>query len=120
MSDANFPEAISDGTPPPTSFQLLSLRIQEVELLELIGTPHRRRRWMAQDGWIAAVRCLGKNAPSGVEVGSDPAILGHPASPSVWCSDQFEKLHFLNAQAQELKGGRRRRPIADRLRKVGV
>ena len=53
-SDANFPEAISDGTPPPTSFQLLSLRIQEVELLELIGTPHRRRRWMAQDGWIAA------------------------------------------------------------------
>lgn len=51
--NANFPEAIADGTPTPTSFRLLSLEISRVEFLELSGSPHRRRRWLAEDGWSA-------------------------------------------------------------------
>lgn len=50
-TNAPFPAAIPDGTPPPDSFVLLSLDIVHVELLELTGTPHQRRRWIAQDGW---------------------------------------------------------------------
>lgn len=48
---AHFPSAIPDGTPTPDSFVLLSLEIHQVELLELTGSPHRRRRWIANNGW---------------------------------------------------------------------
>ena len=50
--NANFPSAIADGTPTPENFLLLSLEITQVELLELTNSPHRRRRWLAEDGWI--------------------------------------------------------------------
>jgi pyridoxamine 5'-phosphate oxidase len=36
----------------PESFMLLCLEITAVELLELSGTPHQRRRWCSEDGWI--------------------------------------------------------------------
>ena len=49
--DAHFPLAIPDGTPTPDCFALLSLKIHQVELLELTSTPHRRRRWIANNGW---------------------------------------------------------------------
>lgn len=49
--DAHFPSAIPDGTPTPDCFALLSLKIYQVELLELTSTPHRRRRWIANNGW---------------------------------------------------------------------
>jgi pyridoxamine 5'-phosphate oxidase len=30
---------------------LLRIALEQVELLELTGQPHRRRRWCAGDGW---------------------------------------------------------------------
>ena len=50
--DATFTSAIADGTPMPESFKLLCLEITSVDLLELSGTPHQRRRWRSEDGWI--------------------------------------------------------------------
>jgi pyridoxamine 5'-phosphate oxidase len=46
-----FPAALADGTPLPKSFQLLRIALVQVELLELSGVPHQRRRWCAADGW---------------------------------------------------------------------
>lgn len=48
---AHFPSSIPDGTPTPDSFVLLTLEIHQVELLELTSSPHRRRRWIADNGW---------------------------------------------------------------------
>jgi pyridoxamine 5'-phosphate oxidase len=35
----------------PDHFVLLRIAIGQVELLELTGTPHRRRRWRADQQW---------------------------------------------------------------------
>ncbi|MGC6483856.1 MAG: pyridoxamine 5'-phosphate oxidase family protein [Synechococcus sp.] len=50
---AHFPAALPDGTPKPDSFVVLTIQIQQVELLELTNTPHRRQRWNADNGWQA-------------------------------------------------------------------
>lgn len=50
--EATFAPAIANGTPMPDHFMLLSLQITAVELLELSGNPHRRRRWRSEDDWI--------------------------------------------------------------------
>jgi pyridoxamine 5'-phosphate oxidase len=48
---AAFPEALADGTPIPDQFLLLRFALTQVELLELSGHPHRRRRWCLDNGW---------------------------------------------------------------------
>ncbi len=48
---ASFPAALDDATPLPRHFQLLLIQLQQVELLELGGHPHRRRRWRLEQGW---------------------------------------------------------------------
>jgi pyridoxamine 5'-phosphate oxidase len=35
----------------PEHFQLLRIALVQVELLELTGQPHRRRRWRLETGW---------------------------------------------------------------------
>jgi pyridoxamine 5'-phosphate oxidase len=35
----------------PEHFLLLRIVLDQVELLELTGHPHRRRRWRASTGW---------------------------------------------------------------------
>jgi pyridoxamine 5'-phosphate oxidase len=51
QAEGPFPAALADGTPMPAGFQLLRIAIARVELLELSGNPHRRRRWCASEGW---------------------------------------------------------------------
>lgn len=48
---AAFPAALDDHTPLPPHFQLLQIQLEQVELLELGGHPHRRRRWRLEHGW---------------------------------------------------------------------
>ena len=48
---ADFPAIWPDGDAVPASLLLLRLEISQVELLELLGHPHRRRRWQAASGW---------------------------------------------------------------------
>ncbi len=48
---AAFPAELADNTPLPPHFQLLRITLAQVELLELGGHPHQRRRWCAADGW---------------------------------------------------------------------
>jgi pyridoxamine 5'-phosphate oxidase len=48
---AEFPSELADGTPLPPHFLLLRIAVQQVELLELSGTPHRRQRWREATGW---------------------------------------------------------------------
>lgn len=48
---AAFPAALDGDTPPPDHFQLLQIQLGQVELLELVGHPHRRRRWRLEQGW---------------------------------------------------------------------
>jgi pyridoxamine 5'-phosphate oxidase len=50
-SEATFPSAVRDSVPPPENFLVLALHPEEVESLELNEHPHRRRRWIAADGW---------------------------------------------------------------------
>ena len=50
--EAAFPEQLPDGSPLPDHFQLLRINLSQVELLELTGQPHRRRRWRAEMGWM--------------------------------------------------------------------
>jgi pyridoxamine 5'-phosphate oxidase len=45
------PERLPEGAPMPEHFLLLRIGLDQVELLELTGHPHRRRRWRAQTGW---------------------------------------------------------------------
>ena len=47
---AAFATELSDTTPPPC-FVLLRFELQQVELLELGGHPHRRRRWRSDQDW---------------------------------------------------------------------
>ena len=46
-----FPSAVPGNIPPPENFLVVSLHPDEVETLELNEHPHRRRRWVAADGW---------------------------------------------------------------------
>ncbi len=48
---AAFPATLSDDTPVPEVFLLLRIALEQVDLLELGGQPHRRRRWRAAMGW---------------------------------------------------------------------
>jgi len=48
---ASWPAELPDETPMPACFELLRLAISQVELLELIGSPHRRRRWQLDQQW---------------------------------------------------------------------
>ena len=48
---AAFPDALADGTPLPDCFELVRIAIDQVELLELTGHPHQRRRWRADQAW---------------------------------------------------------------------
>ncbi|MEB3317137.1 MAG: pyridoxamine 5'-phosphate oxidase family protein [Cyanobacteriota bacterium] len=50
-ADAAFPESVPDGAPLPAPFQLLRIALVRVELLELLGHPHRRRLWRLETGW---------------------------------------------------------------------
>jgi len=46
-----FPAELTDGTPLPDCFELVRIAVEQVELLELTGHPHQRRRWQADQGW---------------------------------------------------------------------
>ncbi|UPM50145.1 pyridoxamine 5'-phosphate oxidase family protein [Synechococcus sp. A10-1-5-1] len=46
-----FPEALSDEVPQPESFELVRIQVEQVELLELKGHPHQRRRWRLEQDW---------------------------------------------------------------------
>ncbi len=52
-SDATgpFPAELAYGTPLPDCFELVRIAVEQVELLELRGHPHQRRRWRADQGW---------------------------------------------------------------------
>ena len=50
-ADAAFPAELTDGTPLPDCFELVRITIEQVELLELTGHPHQRRRWRADQTW---------------------------------------------------------------------
>ena len=50
-TDADFPAELADGSPMPACFELVRIAIQQVELLELTGHPHQRRRWRADQAW---------------------------------------------------------------------
>lgn len=52
---AAFPEALADGTPIPDHVLLLRFALTQVELLELSGHPHRRRRWCLDNDWAEVV-----------------------------------------------------------------
>lgn len=48
---APFPAALADDTPLPEHLLLLRIALAQVELLELTGHPHQRRRWRLDTGW---------------------------------------------------------------------
>ena len=48
---APFPETVPDGAPLPEPFRLLRVCLTRVELLELLGHPHRRSLWRLETGW---------------------------------------------------------------------
>lgn len=48
---APFPQELADDTPMLESFVLLRIALAQVEVLELTGHPHRRRRWRRESGW---------------------------------------------------------------------
>lgn len=48
---ATFPASLADGTPLPDCFALVRIALEQVELLELTGVPHQRRRWRADSDW---------------------------------------------------------------------
>ena len=50
-TDADFPAEMADGSPMPACFELVRISIEQVELLELTGHPHQRRRWRADQAW---------------------------------------------------------------------
>ncbi|MBM5796773.1 MAG: pyridoxamine 5'-phosphate oxidase [Cyanobacteria bacterium K_Offshore_0m_m2_072] len=49
--EAPFPSALPPETPLPEHLLLLRIDLHQVELLELGGQPHHRRRWRAVTGW---------------------------------------------------------------------
>jgi len=46
-----FPAELPDGAPLPEQLLLLRIALRQVELLELTGHPHRRRRWRVDTDW---------------------------------------------------------------------
>ena len=48
---SSFPAELPETAPLPEHFLLLRVALQQVELLELSGVPHQRRRWCAASGW---------------------------------------------------------------------
>lgn len=50
-SDAPFPAELDRHAAMPAHFLLLRIAVEQVELLELVDHPHRRRRWCREDGW---------------------------------------------------------------------
>jgi pyridoxamine 5'-phosphate oxidase len=48
---APFPADLADDAPLPPHFQLVRIPLEQVELLELVGHPHRRRRWRRHRAW---------------------------------------------------------------------
>jgi pyridoxamine 5'-phosphate oxidase len=50
-ADASFPVEWPDGAPLPGHFHLVRIELLQVELLELLGHPHRRRRWRLEANW---------------------------------------------------------------------
>jgi pyridoxamine 5'-phosphate oxidase len=48
---AAFPKELPDDAPLPAWFLVLRIALERVELLELSGHPHRRRRWRLETGW---------------------------------------------------------------------
>ncbi len=51
LPEGPFPRELGEDAPRPAHFELLRVRLQRVELLELTGHPHRRRCWRADNGW---------------------------------------------------------------------
>lgn len=51
-ADGVFPVELADGTPLPACFELVRIQVEQVELLELKGHPHERRRWRGDQGWL--------------------------------------------------------------------
>jgi len=49
--EAAFPPALPEDAPLPDHLLLLRIGLEQVELLELTGHPHRRRRWRHGSGW---------------------------------------------------------------------
>ena len=47
-----FPEALGDEVPQPENFELVRIELEQVELLELTGHPHQRRRWRREQEWL--------------------------------------------------------------------
>ncbi|WP_254977586.1 hypothetical protein [Cyanobium sp. ATX 6A2] len=45
------PQELPAETPMPEHFILLRIALEQVELLELSGHPHQRRRWRLDDSW---------------------------------------------------------------------
>lgn len=50
-SEAPFPAELAADAALPDHFRLLRIDLAQVELLELMEQPHRRRRWRAETGW---------------------------------------------------------------------
>ncbi|MEA5400018.1 pyridoxamine 5'-phosphate oxidase family protein [Synechococcus sp. BA-124 BA4] len=48
---ASFPAELVDDTALPEHFHLLRIGLEQVELLELGGHPHQRRRWRREGRW---------------------------------------------------------------------
>lgn len=49
---ASFPTELPEEAPLPEHLLLLRIALTQVELLELTGHPHRRRRWRVDAGWV--------------------------------------------------------------------
>ena len=49
--EAPFPAELPDQAPLPEHLLLLRIALAQVEQLELLGHPHRRRRWRRETGW---------------------------------------------------------------------
>jgi pyridoxamine 5'-phosphate oxidase len=50
-SDQMFPQGVPVSVSPPMNFEILLLTPQQVDHLELVHHPHRRRRWRNSTNW---------------------------------------------------------------------
>jgi pyridoxamine 5'-phosphate oxidase len=48
---STFPHRVASVISPPSTFELIALRGNEIEHLDLSHTPHERLRWRAANGW---------------------------------------------------------------------
>lgn len=53
--DVEFATQLEKDAPIPASFELLVMRADEVELLDLNPHPHSRRRWREANAWVEEV-----------------------------------------------------------------